>query len=165
MPAMAPIDKPEDAKEPAEDKLDAKKAKEKVAKKGSEAPAELSEEDQELKANLELMVERTGDSSPDVQSAALDNIAREIRTATTSMTSVPKPLKFLRPHYAVLKAIYERLPPGDNKTKLADILSVLAITAGAKGERESLKFRLLGSKVLELLSVSTCMVKADTVCH
>ena len=29
-----------------------------------------------------------------------------IRTSTSSMTSVPKPLKFLRPHYPDLKAIY-----------------------------------------------------------
>lgn len=31
------------------------------------------------------------------------------------MTSVPKPLKFLRPHYGKLKEIYEGMAPGENK--------------------------------------------------
>jgi 26S proteasome regulatory subunit N1 len=31
------------------------------------------------------------------------------------MTSVPKPLKFLRPHYAKLKDIYEAMADGENK--------------------------------------------------
>lgn len=34
------------------------------------------------------------------------------------MTSVPKPLKFLRPHYGKLKEIYESMAPGENKVKL-----------------------------------------------
>lgn len=39
----------------------------------------------------------------------------EIRTSTSSMTSVPKPLKFLRPHYGTLKAFYEAMPESDLK--------------------------------------------------
>lgn len=31
------------------------------------------------------------------------------------MTSVPKPLKFLRPHYDTLKEIFENMAVGDNK--------------------------------------------------
>ncbi|KAG5020493.1 hypothetical protein JHK87_016348 [Glycine soja] len=31
---------------------------------------------------------------------------QEIRTSTSSMTSVPKLLKFLRPHYGTLKTYY-----------------------------------------------------------
>lgn len=64
------------------------------------------------------------------------------------MTSVPKPLKFLRPHYEALKDAYSGLQSGDNKRKLADVISVLAITSGKDGERESLKYKLLGSKVM-----------------
>ncbi|CAN0429775.1 unnamed protein product, partial [Ectocarpus sp. 12 AP-2014] len=41
---------------------------------------------------------------------ALRHLSSEIRSATTSMTSVPKPLKFLRPHYAQLKKSYESWP-------------------------------------------------------
>lgn len=40
---------------------------------------------------------------------------QEIRTSTSSMTSVPKPLKFLRPHYGTLKAHYETLTDSDIK--------------------------------------------------
>lgn len=46
---------------------------------------------------------------------ALEELRRLIRSSTTSMTSVPKPLKFLRPHYAKLKEIYEGMAPGENK--------------------------------------------------
>ena len=61
------------------------------------------------------------------------------------MTSVPKPLKFLRSHYGELKALSAGIPVGPNAQALADILSVLAMTAGKEGARESLHFRLLGS--------------------
>ena len=47
------------------------------------------------------------------------------RTATTSMTSVPKPLKFLRAHYATLKKAFEALPKDHpNRQAFADVLSV-----------------------------------------
>ena len=38
---------------------------------------------------------------------ALEDIRVEIRSATSSMTSVPKPLKFLRPHFDLFKKYYE----------------------------------------------------------
>lgn len=44
------------------------------------------------------------------------------------MTSVPKPLKFLRPHYDTLKARLEVLPPGaPNREPLADVVSRAAL--------------------------------------
>lgn len=46
---------------------------------------------------------------------ALEELRRLIRSSTTSMTSVPKPLKFLRPHYGKLKEIYETMAAGENK--------------------------------------------------
>lgn len=33
------------------------------------------------------------------------------------MTSVPKPLKFLRPHYGTLKTYFETMPESDLKVK------------------------------------------------
>jgi hypothetical protein len=64
------------------------------------------------------------------------------RESTTSMTSVPKPLKFLRSHYKEMKDLYESIPAQNrNKPALADIISVMAITSGKLGERESLHFR------------------------
>lgn len=40
------------------------------------------------------------------------------------MTSIPKPLKFLRSHYQTIKDIHEAAPAGENKTLLADVISV-----------------------------------------
>ena len=83
-----------------------------------------------------------------MQSTALQGITDSIKTATTSMTSVPKPLKFLAPHYEALKEAYHnRIKGEDNRLMLADILSVLAISAGPEGKRESLHFRIIGKKV------------------
>lgn len=62
------------------------------------------------------------------------------------MTSVPKPLKYLRPHYDQLKEFYNTKCKGDFKKEVADLLSVLAITMSEKGSNESLKYVLEGTK-------------------
>lgn len=49
----------------------------------------------------------------------LNQLRVKIRASTTSMTSVPKPLKFLRPHFDTLKQLYEKYPPGDAKVNIA----------------------------------------------
>ena len=41
-----------------------------------------------------------------------------IKTSTSSMTAVPKPLKFLRPHYDSLTKAYEAWPIGGEKVRL-----------------------------------------------
>lgn len=115
-------------------------------KKDEKKDEDLSEEDLALKQQLELYVERVQDPDPGLQRVALESMRQEIRNATSSMTSVPKPLKFLRPHYGTMKAYYEKMQDSDLKKLLADILSVLALTMSAEGERESLKYRLWGSK-------------------
>jgi 26S proteasome regulatory subunit N1 len=46
---------------------------------------------------------------------ALDQIKDFIKTSTSSMTAVPKPLKFLRPHYENLEKAYASWPEGENK--------------------------------------------------
>ena len=81
-------------------------------KKKKEEKDELSEEDKALKEGLELAVLRLAESTSDTEvgvlKLALDHLAKEIKSATSSMTSVPKPLKFLRPHYDTLKNVYNR---------------------------------------------------------
>ncbi|KAK4577644.1 hypothetical protein RGQ29_027952 [Quercus rubra] len=124
----------------AKDSNDTKKNK-----KDEKRDEDLSEEDLALKQQLELYVERVQDADPNLQKVALESMRQEIRTSTSSMTSVPKPLKFLRPHYGTLKAFYETMGDSELKKYLADILSVLALTMSAEGERESLKYRLEGS--------------------
>ncbi|KAJ1618081.1 hypothetical protein T492DRAFT_892634 [Pavlovales sp. CCMP2436] len=119
---------------------------EKGAKKKKGDPVDdLSPEDAKLKADLDLLAERALDADAGIQKLALESMINEIRSSTSSMTSVPKPLKFLRPHYGTLTAAFAASTNPANKTLMADVLSVLAMTMGAEGERESLKFKLLGS--------------------
>ena len=59
------------------------------------------------------------------------------------MTAVPKPLKFLRPHYEPLTKLYEEWPAGDDKTSLADVLSVIGMTFSDEDRQDTLKYRLL----------------------
>ena len=59
------------------------------------------------------------------------------------MTAVPKPLKFLRPHYEDLTKTFEQWPSGKERDSLADILSVLGMTQGDEERLDTLKYRLL----------------------
>eukprot|EP00882_Tetradesmus_deserticola_P007472 GHRQ01007871.1.p1 GENE.GHRQ01007871.1~~GHRQ01007871.1.p1 ORF type:complete len:541 (+),score=254.60 GHRQ01007871.1:724-2346(+) len=115
-------------------------------KKKQEPEEELSDEDLELKKNIELMVERVCDPDAAVVKTALDCITKEIHSTTSSMTAVPKPLKFLRPHLDTLIATLEGMPAGANRQLLADVLSLLTSTvAGKEGEREGLRYKLQGN--------------------
>jgi 26S proteasome regulatory subunit N1 len=59
------------------------------------------------------------------------------------MTAVPKPLKFLRPHYDPMTNLYEEWPAGDDKNSLADVLSVIGMTFSDEDRQDTLKYRLL----------------------
>ncbi|EOD43556.1 Proteasome/cyclosome regulatory subunit [Neofusicoccum parvum] len=104
---------------------------------------ELSEEDQQLKSELDMLVERIQESDSSLYTPALEAIKNFIKTSTSSMTAVPKPLKFLRPHYESLEKTYESWPEGENKQSLADMLSVLGMTYSDENRRDTLKYRLL----------------------
>ena len=56
------------------------------------------------------------------------------------MTSVPKPLKFMKPHFATMKEIYNKLEDDYACIECADVISVLAMTMGEG--RDCLKYRL-----------------------
>ncbi|KAJ6134005.1 hypothetical protein N7523_000327 [Penicillium sp. IBT 18751x] len=114
-------------------------------KKKDEEPRddELSEEDQQLKDELEMLVERLKEPDTSLYGPALDAIKNFIKTSTSSMTAVPKPLKFLRPHYDDLAALYEKWTAGPVQDSLADMLSVLGMTYGDETKLETLKYRLL----------------------
>ena len=86
------------------------------AKKKKNEKAELSPEDEQLKEDIEMCVERIVGKDAELQNNALQHIVTEIRTSTASMTSVPKPLKFLRPHIARLEEYFRSsMPDGSNK--------------------------------------------------
>lgn len=62
------------------------------------------------------------------------------------MTSIPKPLKFLSPHYVALKTYYETLREDTFKKEVADLISVLGITMSEDGSFDSLNFALQGTR-------------------
>ena len=92
---------------------------------------------------------------------ALEAINDFIKTSTSSMTAVPKPLKFLRPHYETLEKAYDSWTDGEDKVcsykqetqselcsdiykaSLADILSVVGMTSADEERLDTLKYRLL----------------------
>ncbi|DAA73025.1 TPA_exp: Uncharacterized protein A8136_4950 [Trichophyton benhamiae CBS 112371] len=137
--------KAEDTKEINGGKNEGKDGKPVVNGKKEEEPQEeeLNEEDQQLKNELEMLVERLQESDTSLYKPALEAIKTFIKTSTSSMTAVPKPLKFLRPHYDDLTKVYDEWSSGDDKDSLADILSVLGMTYGVEDKLETLKYRLL----------------------
>lgn len=56
--------------------------------------------------------------------SALETLRTLIRTSTSSMTSVPKPLKFLRPHYPDFQVLHEQWPASEDK-----VVSTLHLSA------------------------------------
>ena len=123
-------------------KAEKKKAREQVA----DPDADLTDEELALKTKLETLVEDIVTSHDEkAKSVALESVRKEIRSATTSMTSVPKPLKFLRPHYDRLKEAHRQTTHQHNARLLADVISTLASTCAKEGDKDTLKYRLLGS--------------------
>jgi 26S proteasome regulatory subunit N1 len=94
---------------------DKKKQETKKESKASDllAQEELSEEDQALKEKLELCVERLADSNATLRDQALEMIKKEVSESTSSMTSVPKPLKFLTGLYSKLTETYNKYSAED----------------------------------------------------
>jgi 26S proteasome regulatory subunit N1 len=94
-------------------------------KPGVDKEEELSEDDQKLKDELDMLVERLLESDSSLYKPALETIKSSIKTSTSSMTAVPKPLKFLRPHYESLEKAYESWPEGENKVSYILIERIL----------------------------------------
>ncbi|CAE7834175.1 PSMD2 [Symbiodinium sp. CCMP2592] len=86
------------------------------------------------------------DSDQGVAKMAMEAMVKELKESTSSMTSVPKPLKFLRPHYSTLTEHYAKMPANDLKRFFADVLSILSTTMQKEGSRQALKYRLEGTK-------------------
>lgn len=104
-----------------------------------------SDEDEQLQSELTMLVERLQEEKTELYLPALESMAQLIRASTTSMTSVPKPLKFMRPHYDTMKEIHKKMQTSrQDKSVLkmcAEIISVLAMTMGTG--KDCLVYRLL----------------------
>ncbi|XP_058447673.1 26S proteasome non-ATPase regulatory subunit 2 [Malaya genurostris] len=114
-------------------------------KEKEEEKTELSDEDKQLQDELNMLVERLQEPSVDLHLPALETMAKLIKASTTSMTSVPKPLKFMRSHFETMKEIHKKMTASvkeKSTAKLcAEIISVLAMTMGTG--KECLVYRLL----------------------
>ncbi|XP_054714152.1 26S proteasome non-ATPase regulatory subunit 2-like [Uloborus diversus] len=132
----------ERVKVPVEDPKENKEKKEKKVE--DEKEPELSDEDKALQDELNVYIQVLSEDKQELYLPTLNQLRVKIRASTTSMTSVPKPLKFLRPHYPTLKALYEKFSEGETKKFCADIISILAMTISE--DRECLKYRLCGSQ-------------------
>ena len=107
----------------------------------------LSDEDLKLKNELEQLAKNLLSDDSSTYISSLDKLNTLIKEATTSMTAVPKPLKFLRPFVEKLTLKYETLEDGiESKSRLADILSVLFTTFEDDGSHEVLKYRCLSEE-------------------
>lgn len=95
-----------------------------------------------MQEELDMLMERLGETNQDLYQQALVQMSNLIKASTTSMTSVPKPLKFLRRHFPTLKEIYDRITDDETRQFCAEVISVLAMTIS--DQRDCLKFKLLG---------------------
>jgi 26S proteasome regulatory subunit N1 len=88
------------------------------------------------------------DGDKDIKLNSFNMIKNELTSSTTSMSSIPKPLKFLRLHYDAIKKLYDGLNENDAfRFLLADFLGVLSIVAANKPETETtLYFVLRGTR-------------------
>ena len=143
----------------------------------------MSDEDKELKERLDTCVstlenkEHEAAVTAELRLRALDVIVTELRTATASMTSVPKPLKFLRPHFGSLTELYNSVAKLSDdsidvkmlelRARLADVLAVLAMTMGKPGKNVILQicllifFRAPGSCSIILFLVATHYLRGE----
>lgn len=117
-----------------------------IAKSKWEEQEQLSEEDLKLKNDLEMLVEILVGNDNSLYETSLNQLKEFIKNSTSSMTAVPKPLKFLRPFYSQLCTLYDTWSNLILKSELADILSVLSMTYSDEKKHNSLKFRLLSEK-------------------
>ncbi|KJH47377.1 Proteasome/cyclosome repeat protein [Dictyocaulus viviparus] len=93
-----------------------KSSKDEKRKTGKdEKKDEMTEEDKKLEEDLNMLLQRLTENDVNLYQPSLETMRTLIRASTTSMTSVPKPLKFMRPHYAKMKQVFEKMQPGPTK--------------------------------------------------
>lgn len=98
-----------------------------------------------MKDKLELCVERLGDRESGIRNNALEMIKTEVAGATSSMSSVPKPLKFMTPLYEKLVETHKNYKTEDRfKKQLSNLCSVIAMVAAKDESTDMLDFCLKG---------------------
>jgi 26S proteasome regulatory subunit N1 len=86
------------------------------------------------------------DIDADIRMNSYNMLKTEITTSTTSMTSIPRPLKFIIPHFQAIKEAHDKYPSNDKfKLLLSDLLAILVIVTPNVTET-SLSYVLSGTK-------------------
>ena len=85
------------------------------------------------------MVEGLFLSDYDLRINSYNMIKHEITTSTSSMTSIPRPLKFIRLHFSEIKDFYDKMIPSSEQDKnyklmLSDLISVILTVINEKDE-------------------------------
>lgn len=93
---------------------------------------ELNEEELEYKKNIDDMITGLFDSDHTLQMNAYNLIKQEIITSTGTMTSIPKPLKFLKPHFEKVKEEYLKEENPTRKHLLGNLLCILVLVVDTK---------------------------------
>lgn len=86
------------------------------------------DDNQAQQAEINTLVDVIKEGNEQIIAPALEQLRSIIRESTTSMTSIPKPLKYLRNKYNDLKAAHLNTKDEKIKRDLADIISILAMT-------------------------------------
>ncbi|XP_076245977.1 26S proteasome non-ATPase regulatory subunit 2 [Calliopsis andreniformis] len=76
---------------------------------------------------------------------SLSQLRLLMQTSTTSMTSVPKPLKYLRNSYETLKKAHKKIKRQDVRQQFAEVLSVLSMAGAPAGSKECLEYCIQGN--------------------
>lgn len=106
----------------------------------------LSEEDQRIKDQVELLVIRAADRSVEVSKLAVEQLVDLLRTSSSlSVASVPKPLKYVRSMYPQLELALKATSDETLAKRLHDVLSFIAMTLKFSVPRVSLDHKLKGT--------------------
>lgn len=101
-----------------------------------------SEEDKALKERVDLMVERMEDTDPQIVIRSVQMMKDEIKSASGTMTSIPKPFKFLQPHYAKIKEVFENHTHVELKKVFAGFMSLASTYLSESYDRDALRYLL-----------------------
>ena len=77
-----------------------------------------------IRDELTLCVERLKEDDAKLYEASLNIMREKIRSSTSSLTSVPKPLKFLRNHFDSLKEVHTKLSKLDFKIRFFENIRI-----------------------------------------
>lgn len=115
-----------------------------MAKIGQQKESEMDEEDTRLQEELFQLADVLLGKDEDAMLIALSQLRLLMQTSTTSMTSVPKPLKYLKKTYNDMKNAYENIQNDKVRHQFAEVLSVLSMAGALPGSKECLRYCIQG---------------------